>query len=646
MKIKVLSLILALMCFLSFGACSLSGMGTNTNGGNTGTPDNPELPVEPEVPVEPEPETPVEPEPEVPVEPEPEVPVEPIEPVGELTRYTMPQYKITKTIADFQYGLASPYDKYTNTVKEGWTGFLSRSFSAVAPTYSYSPNASSEQIKYQAIGGWDSPDSEESCNCYVIYPSSSITNGTVSSTLMMYIPPLQEAGTDMAYAAYPAEYTNYTDLSMYDNLSFLLSVENGVEEDVSFYIQVKNVGEEEYTLYDYAGEHNRILINADLTKIPAQKRNKIEYIKLVHRVTNMSPTAQPITVRWFKIEAGTNNSIETKSQTINGLSCESEYLGDMLYTMCGAYSATGFYDETDKKYKVWYGAAVPEEQSTDNIYYIEADSIEGQWSKPVRIMTDDGSRTGMTLIDSSGKLRGASDPVGYGGDPSVIKVNGVYYMYFSGIEWNLDDGKYTHWNKIYLATSTDGKRWTSKGAVVDTATGGTLGYGSGAPSAVYRNGTFYLYYYSQSHDVNYPNEPVGLVLKTSTDGINFGEAVSIDRKMSSMDVKYIPTLFKWVGTYYTEEGQYGDCKAGVRLAFSEDGINWDFDYSDDSLIAQNSSAVINHNPGIIGTEKGYAGETLYINYGTNDLPLAVDGFMFSSAQYDARQLEFSKVIVS
>ncbi len=639
MKMKFLSCILLAICFL-FGACSFDTLAGGNNANDDGDTSGTEQPSDPTTdPTAPD-------DPSEPSDPsDPNEGDDPIVSVGEATRYTMPQYKITKTIVDFQYGLASPYDKYTNTVAQGWTGFLSRSFSDVAPTYSYTPNASSDQIKYQALGDWDTVDSADSCNCYVIYPSSSVTNGSVSSTFLTYIPPLQAAGTAMSSGAYPAEYTNYTDLSAYDNLSFLLSVENGVEEDVSFHIQIKNANGTEYTLYDYTGEHNRILINADLTQIPKDERDQIEYIKIVHRVIDMSPDAQPITVRWFKIEAGTNDSIETKSQTINGMACESEYMSDMLYTMCGAYSASGFYDTEDKKYKLWYGASVPEEQSTDNIYYIEADSVEGQWSKPVRIMTDDGSRTGMNLVDSTGKLRGASDPVGYGGDPSVIKVNGVYYMYFSGIEWGLDDGTYTHWNKIYLATSQDGKHWTSQGAVVDTATGGSLGYGSGSPSAVYYNGVFYLYYYSQSYDVNYPNEAGGLVLKTATDGIHFGEAISINRKMSTLDVKYIPSLFKWVGTYYTEEGQFGDCKAGVRVAFSEDGIEWDFDYSDESLIAQNSSAYINHNPGIIGTEYGYAGETMYVTYGSNDLPLTVDGYWFSSAQYDARQIEFSKLQV-
>ncbi len=553
-------------------------------------------------------------------------------------------YKVKKTLVDFRYGVALPYDKYTKSSSEGWTSWQPKTFERKAPVYSYFPCVTGEKKEYKTTCEWYSRESDDDCNYYTIYPSDSdYTTGEVSALLRFYIPPLQRAGVKPAGGDYPADYTNYLDLSDYDVLRFTFSCTSSDESDVHYKVNLKNKGGKKYTVYEYSGKGGKQVISIDISKIKDSKKNKLESIEVVNVIDNM-PRSRTLLCKWYKIEALAQDCFNKKEANVKGLSVKSEYLGNMFY-MYGAYSGSGFYDKTDKKYKVWFGACVPEEQSSDNIYYTEATDPEGVWSKPVRITTDD--TTGYKLIDDSGKLRGSSSPVGYGGDPSVIKVNGTYYMYFSAIEWNLDDGKYTHWNKIWLATSTDGKTWYAKGAVVDSADGGTLGYGAGGPCAVYKDGTFYLYYYSQSYDSRYPGEDGGLLLKTSKDGINFDRAISIDKSMSTLDVRYVPELMKWVGTYYSEENQFApNTHAGIRIAVSDDGINWKFDQSDNSLIAQDLNIPINHNSGFIGTEEGWAGTTLYVMYGANDLPLSINGNWFSAAQYDARQMEFTKIYIN
>ena len=554
----------------------------------------------------------------------------------------MKEYAVTKTVADFKYGVAGPYDKYTKSVEEGWNYWLSRSFAGLTPEYSYTPDASGDALEYKSNCVWSDDGSDDDCNYVTIYPSSKArTDGTAESEFLFYIPCLNPEGTPINYGVYPKEYENYLDLSEYDNLSFIFCAQSELGSDVAFEIYLKNHGSERYKVYEYKGKGGKMRIDIDLRAIGTDRRDRLESLTVVNVISNMAKGDRILNC-WYKLEAGAEKVFLEKTSRMSGVSVKSEFLGNMLYTMCGAYSATGFYDSSDGKYKVWYGAGVPEQQSTDNVYYMESADPERGWSKPVRITTD-GSTKG-TLTDKSGKLRGSSSPVGYGGDPAVVKVDGTYYMYFSGIEWNLDDGTYHHWNKIWLATSTDGLNWTAYGAVVDTENGGSLGYGSGAPSVVYYGGKFYMYYYSQSHDVNYPDEPGGLVLKISDDGYHFGKAISIDRTMPSMEVKYVPELMKWIGCYYTEDRQYGEgCKAGVRVAFSNDGIKWSFDFTDNSLIAQDLSIPLNHNPGFIGTETGFAGTTIYCNWGANDLPLTVNGYWFSSAQYDARQLEYCRI---
>jgi len=92
-------------------------------------------------------------------------------------------------------------------------------------------------------------------------------------------------------------------------------------------------------------------------------------------------------------------------------------------------------------------------------------------------------------------------------DPSVVKVDGTFYMYYEGagefrprpnetpIEYN---------NSVFLATSPDGKNWTKwpdgdapQPVVTPPARNlepANRRYGCGQPSVLYRDGCFVLYY--------------------------------------------------------------------------------------------------------------------------------------------------------
>ncbi|PXY19194.1 beta-xylosidase [Prauserella muralis] len=124
-----------------------------------------------------------------------------------------------------------------------------------------------------------------------------------------------------------------------------------------------------------------------------------------------------------------------------------------------------------------YGSAAP---PGDDILYATAASADG----PFR-----GPGGGMPVAVFSGN-RGAFDAV-HTCDPSVIRVDGTYYMYYTGAA-----GDHALGNAIGLATSTDGRHWTRPvdGPVVrpahDTRRDNT--YGAGQPAAVYLDGWFYL----------------------------------------------------------------------------------------------------------------------------------------------------------
>jgi hypothetical protein len=134
------------------------------------------------------------------------------------------------------------------------------------------------------------------------------------------------------------------------------------------------------------------------------------------------------------------------------------------------------------RYRIWWcsqlGIANP---PGDDILLAESASEDGPFAGP------DG--TGGTPIFSGST--GGFDAV-HTCDPSVLRVGGTYYMYYTGAA-----GDHAHGNAIGLATSPDGRVWTRANggkplvtASRDVDRGNT--YGAGQPSVVYLAGYFYL----------------------------------------------------------------------------------------------------------------------------------------------------------
>jgi hypothetical protein len=134
------------------------------------------------------------------------------------------------------------------------------------------------------------------------------------------------------------------------------------------------------------------------------------------------------------------------------------------------------------RYRMWWcsqlGIANP---PGDDILLAESASMDGPFAGP------DG--TGGTPVFSGSST--AFDAV-HTCDPSVLKVGGTYYMYYTGAA-----GDHAHGNAIGLATSTDGRVWTrANGGRPLVAAARNVdrnnAYGAGQPSAVYLAGYFYL----------------------------------------------------------------------------------------------------------------------------------------------------------
>lgn len=138
----------------------------------------------------------------------------------------------------------------------------------------------------------------------------------------------------------------------------------------------------------------------------------------------------------------------------------------------------------DGVYKMWWCGGV----AGDYILYAEADSLSGPWHA-----------RGSTAANSYNTVfRPTGSSAGFDGvhvcDPSVIRVEGTYYMYYGGY------GNGTGTTMIGVASSPDGLNWTRLNGgnpiVVPARDYRTVHnpYGAGQPSVTHVNGKFYLIY--------------------------------------------------------------------------------------------------------------------------------------------------------
>ncbi|MEU4806097.1 beta-xylosidase [Actinosynnema sp. NPDC023587] len=117
----------------------------------------------------------------------------------------------------------------------------------------------------------------------------------------------------------------------------------------------------------------------------------------------------------------------------------------------------------------------------DDLLHAESASPSGPFTAP------DGS-SGQSVLSGS--------VTGFDGkhvcDPSVLKVGGTYYLYYTGAA-----GEHAHGNAVGVATSPDGVHWTRDAGGLpivspsyDTTRDNT--YGAGQPSVLFVDGWFYL----------------------------------------------------------------------------------------------------------------------------------------------------------
>jgi hypothetical protein len=155
---------------------------------------------------------------------------------------------------------------------------------------------------------------------------------------------------------------------------------------------------------------------------------------------------------------------------------------------------------------MWWCSQLPgAPRPGDQILFAQAAGVDGPFAAP-------GGEPAVQVFGNS--------PSGFDQlhtcDPSVVEVNGLYYMYYTGTS-NAQGQD----NAIGLALSTDGVNWTrgNNGVPIVQSAGDTSGgnpYGTGQPSVVYLDGWFYLLFTDTTGKAADPSGAGQFVLRSTS----------------------------------------------------------------------------------------------------------------------------------
>lgn len=219
-------------------------------------------------------------------------------------------------------------------------------------------------------------------------------------------------------------------------------------------------------------------------------------------------------------------------------------------------------------------------------------------------------------------------------DPSVVLVNGTYYSYYTAVAYDAAN----NWtNNIFLARSSDGINWTKYPSANQPPTSIVTApfnnrYGAGEASVVYKDGTFYLYYFQQDWFT-----VSNLYLRTSTNGINFGSArrlfsdAAIPETYGAPEVRYLDGWNVWLMLSRGGAAASGSASDDdLHWNLSRDGVHWlPIAWKAAERTISLGTGRPAHNLAIIGTSTGHLGDggigpqTFDIAFGDGD-PFVLD----------------------
>ncbi len=164
----------------------------------------------------------------------------------------------------------------------------------------------------------------------------------------------------------------------------------------------------------------------------------------------------------------------------------------------------------------------------------------------------------------------------YMNDPVVLKIGGLYHMWYSSGENRSVSHSETENFWIAYATSSDGITWKKHGPVINPgAKGSWMDLGPWAPCVVYDEGIFKMWFAGARTPLRYRN---GIGYATSSDGRNWEvNPRPVVPVSSTMMATWTPSVLKRGSLYYLFVGvcnSITDYPFDVELMTSTDGIEW------------------------------------------------------------------------
>jgi hypothetical protein len=247
---------------------------------------------------------------------------------------------------------------------------------------------------------------------------------------------------------------------------------------------------------------------------------------------------------------------------------------------------------------MWWCGAPSQPGAWDSVWY--ASSPDGLvWTCPVEAI-----KVTMGSLDGSAVC-----------DPDVVKVGGTWYLYYTGINSEVD------WsNRVFLATAgSPGGPWNkhpSNGnpqpVLQDPACNGAdpSDYCVGQSTVVYRNGLFHHWYTDSGKGKGAPPSPLVTMLATSADGINYTVQNNGQPVFNHADASV--KLDTATGLFVMIYGNVDDNQ--LYWTTSADGINW-LPHDGARNIDVNFANGQNHNPGMAGNVHGHFSGTTFVMFG-------------------------------
>ncbi|OKI17453.1 beta-xylosidase [Saccharothrix sp. CB00851] len=230
----------------------------------------------------------------------------------------------------------------------------------------------------------------------------------------------------------------------------------------------------------------------------------------------------------------------------------------------------------------------------DDILHSEAPSLDGPFSTAVPVFS--GSSASFDAMHVC--------------DPSVIRVGGTYYMYYTGASRD----NHANGSSIGVATSPDGITWTraNNGQAIVVPANDVIrenAYGAGQQSAVHVDGWFYLMFTDTTGRATHPNGAGQFVLR-SRDPL-FGKGVEAlgEGGMVPVSSTTVPRT-RSVVEAFSSDWMWIDAVSAFAIAHSTDAGTtitfWDKEFTRRPFDPVLIPGVWREGPGLVRTAEGHA----------------------------------------